>query len=464
MEEWQHNVAELAEGNDNLIFAICYALAPVFVGPCGAESGGLHGFGRSTRGKTIWLIVAGSVWGGGQGKQTYHVQWRATSNGIEGIAVRHSGVLLSLDDISQAQPKEVANVVYMLGNDQGKQRANKEGSARKVAEWQLLWLSTGEKSIADTIAEGQTKSTGGQQVRCIDLRITDGEFGVFDNIHEFPSPREFADKLKTAAKTYYGTAGRHFVETVAPYLEKHAKTVRNRVQAFVEDNCPDGADDQIRRVAAHFGLGYAVGRLACELDTLPWDPEIVETVFIAKFEKWLKQRGSTGATEDDAGILALRTYLDAHRFDRFDTPWEVENKLAIIQEVGDTTGAPILKKDLLGSVSGEAIKTKTNPKADKAADALTVDSLFRQQPRIYDLAGYRKRVNGDDWEFYITRTAWTKITAGYNSEELCQTLVDKGYLLGVKKGHFTRQMRVPNVAGRDRYYHISHTFFDADDD
>jgi putative DNA primase/helicase len=63
--EWQHNIARFAVGNSRLALAISTAFAACLVGPCGAESGGIHFRGRSSIGKTTALNVAGSVWGGG---------------------------------------------------------------------------------------------------------------------------------------------------------------------------------------------------------------------------------------------------------------------------------------------------------------------------------------------------------------------------------------------------------------
>lgn len=50
----------------------------------------------------------------------------------------------------------------MLANGQGKARANKEGNAKAIREWRLSFLSTGELTLADKIAEdGQGQAMAG---------------------------------------------------------------------------------------------------------------------------------------------------------------------------------------------------------------------------------------------------------------------------------------------------------------
>jgi len=48
LEDWQTNVAKYAEGNSRLSLAISTAFAAALVGPCGAESGGIHLRGKSS--------------------------------------------------------------------------------------------------------------------------------------------------------------------------------------------------------------------------------------------------------------------------------------------------------------------------------------------------------------------------------------------------------------------------------
>ena len=89
-------------------------------------------------------------------------------------------------------------MAYMLGNGLGKSRASRDASLRKPASWRLLFLSTGEISLAEKMAEDarNRRQTAGQQVRIIDLPSDTGNHGLFDNLHGFESAARLADHLR----------------------------------------------------------------------------------------------------------------------------------------------------------------------------------------------------------------------------------------------------------------------------
>ncbi len=120
---WQEGTAALAVGNPLLVLALCAAFAGPVLARVNMESGGLHLIGDSSTGKTTALEAACSVWGG----PSYRRSWRTTSNGLEGAAALFNDSLLALDEISECDPRAVGEVVYMLGNGRGKQRAGRTG-------------------------------------------------------------------------------------------------------------------------------------------------------------------------------------------------------------------------------------------------------------------------------------------------------------------------------------------------
>jgi uncharacterized protein (DUF927 family) len=60
--------------------------------------------------------------------------WRATSNGLEGVAALHCDSLLCLDEMGQVDSREGGHIAYMLANGVGKTRATRTGEARPAAE------------------------------------------------------------------------------------------------------------------------------------------------------------------------------------------------------------------------------------------------------------------------------------------------------------------------------------------
>src|ERR1035437_3637489 len=167
LEQWIENIGRLCIGNSRLIFAVALAFAGFLLRIIEQESGGFHFQGLSSIGKTTLLRVAGSVLGGGE--KGFIRSWRATSNGLEAVAALHNDSLLCLDELGQVAPEEAGRVAYMLANGQGKVRMTKETRVRPAMEWRLVFLSTGETSLADHMMTVNRQVHAGQEVRIISM-------------------------------------------------------------------------------------------------------------------------------------------------------------------------------------------------------------------------------------------------------------------------------------------------------
>jgi putative DNA primase/helicase len=314
LADWKSTVAAAAIGNSRLILAISTALAPPLLGLCGFEPGGVHLRGQSSTGKTTSLRVAASVWGGPP--KEYIKAWRATSNGLEGVAAAHCDSLLILDELSQVSPKEAGEIAYMLANGAGKARANREGGTRAIAQWRLLFLSSGELSLAEKVAEdGRGKrATAGQQVRIIDVPSDAGPDGVFESLHG-KTGQEFADYLSAVVAENYGTAAPLFIEKVRGQ-EGIAKTLVEQIHADFLKGIGE-VHGQVARVAHRFAIAAAAGELGIRFDILPWpdgaDIEGVGKCFTAWFQAW----GGPGAIELRRGVEQVRLFFELHGDARF---------------------------------------------------------------------------------------------------------------------------------------------------
>ena len=149
----------------------------------GFESGLLHFWGISGKGKTTMLRVAVSSWGSGA-DGGYMQTWHTTANALEGTLASMSDTLLALDDIAQANSHEIGAVVYMIAGTVGKMRMRRDGSIRSPYKWRSLALSTGEDSIASLISEDQKskRPRAGQLVRALDIPAKRA-LGMFDKAH-----------------------------------------------------------------------------------------------------------------------------------------------------------------------------------------------------------------------------------------------------------------------------------------
>jgi putative DNA primase/helicase len=317
--QWQ-TMAALCEENPVLMVSICVSLAGPLLAKVHRDSGGIHWVGDSSIGKTTALIVGASVWGGDDFKRT----WRATSNGLEGAAALLSDTCLCLDEINEADPREVGSIIYSLGNGTGKTRATRIGSARQVHRWRLTLLSTGERSITAAMQEGGKQAKAGQLVRLLNIPAA-RKFGVFDELHDFTDGRELADHFKTECAKHYGHAGIKLIE----YIIQQGGGNFGGILAQIEQQYPC-QDGQAARAASRFALYAMAGELAIEAGILPWKRSAALDACKAMFEQWLQMRGN-GATEHKQILQNVSDYIlkygdikftdkDAQTIDRDDKP------------------------------------------------------------------------------------------------------------------------------------------------
>ena len=210
VEEWREKVADICQNNSLLTFSLCVALAPILLRYFPEINTTIfHLVGRSSIGKTTALKVAASVWGH---PKRYIKQWRATGNAQEGIAEKHNDSLLLLDEIGQANDKDIQQTVYMIGNEKGKARMTVDAALRKAKSWRLLCLSSGEVGISEKIEATGERVHGGVLVRCIDIEAQSSKgIGIFEDLRGCNNGNEFSTTLTERTSKYYGTAAKFFI-------------------------------------------------------------------------------------------------------------------------------------------------------------------------------------------------------------------------------------------------------------
>jgi uncharacterized protein (DUF927 family) len=410
LEDWQGNVAQLTAGNSRLVFALSAAFAASLVGVADAESGGFHLRGSSSIGKTTALVIAGSAWGGG-GVKGYVRQWRATDNGLEAVAQAHCDALLCLDELSQIDGRAAGAAAYMLANEAGKSRAKRTGEGRSPAEWRVLFLSSGEMSLADKAAEDGRKLAAGQRVRVIDLPADAGAgLGLFENLHGFDNADAFAQRLKENASKFYGVAAIEFLAKVAAGRDDAREAVKRFKEEFVSENCPTGADGQVSRAAERFGLVAGAGELATTLHIVPWEPGEATKAAAVCFRAWLDQRGGIEPAEVTDAIAQVRQFIEMHGESRF-TPWST---------------------------------------CSEANDRPTINR-----------AGFRK--TGDDGvEYFVLPEVWrSEVCKGHDAGAVARALAERDMLRTDKDGKPQYSVRLPGFPKTVRCYVLTSALFEG---
>ena len=312
LENWQQ-IPKLCAGNSRLVFALSMSFASILLTPLGIESGGVHFQGTSSLGKTTILRVAATPWGG----KDYVLTWRATTNGLEGIAMNHNDTLLCLDELGQSDPDKVGEATYMLANGSKKVRSDASGDSKPTAKWRILYLSSGETNLAGHLMQAGKKTRAGQEVRILDIPADTGKYGAFENLHHYPTGDAFANALNLLTTQFYGTAAIHFIEQLIANKSEYLKLTKEKMQQFERECFPPKASGQVARVLNRFAIIAAAGELATKMGITGWqDGEAFQGVKSC-FEAWLLTRGSIGLLEREQIKAHIRRFFELNGESRF---------------------------------------------------------------------------------------------------------------------------------------------------
>lgn len=332
LEGWRELIAAPAVGNPVLVLALCTAFAGPVLARCNAESGGVHLVGGTSSGKSTSIEAARSVWGGPGFKRS----WRTTANGLEGVAALFNDCLLALDEISECEPREVGGIVYSLGNGKGKQRAGRTGSARQVKSWRCSVLSSGEKTVETTMAEGGHRIKAGQSVRLLDVPVSRAH-GSFDTLHSHASGQALSDSIKRAANQHFGHAGRAFLERLA-WDNTDLCEALEEMRGLPEFKPDEEATGQVQRAANRFALLALAGELATAYGVTGWQAGEAIAAAGEGFKAWLSLRTNPKKSPEHLQIVArVGEFIERHgdsRFSDADNPLPPERAAMIRDRAG----------------------------------------------------------------------------------------------------------------------------------
>lgn len=402
LEDWRNNIARYCVGNSRLIFGVSAAFAACLLPLADEPAGGFHFQGTGGQGKSTALYVAGSVWGSGARHSGFIDTWRATANGLESLAESRNHALLCLDEISQANPHEVGEIIYALANGFGKSRMNKSLFASRQKEWQLLFLSTGEKTLETILQSVGKRLHSGQERRFVEVKADGGQnMGLFETLHEQDSPANLAKLLGEQSRQFYGTAARAFIQFVADQRDEVTETVKKWRKHWF-DQIPKSTDGAVFSVVSRFALVAAAGELATIWGLTGWPEHTAWKVADRVFNEWLGERGTLGGLDARRGGQKVVSFLIQHGNTRFQS---VHNS----------------------------------------------DGLSRVQNRV-GFVDYTQEKNA---VYYVLQQEFEReLCAGFDHKAVAKWLHEHGHLLaGNEKGRLTAKHTLPEI-GRQRVYAI----------
>ncbi|AOX99923.1 hypothetical protein BJP62_05290 [Jeongeupia sp. USM3] len=331
LEGWQDGVGRFAVGNPLLALTLSAALAGPLMAFFGMDSGGFHLAGPSKNGKSVACRAAASVFGA---PPRYEKSWQTTASGAEAQLEAHNDLPLILDEIGRAKASDVAAVVYMLSQGQGKSRSRADGGLRAMTRWRCFVLSNGEHSVADYLKMHGVPVNAGQLARLLHVSA-ERSHGAFDDLHGFADHPALCSAIAKAADQHHGVVGLAWLEQLAGLDHDLLRQQLAKAQsAFAASFVPSGASGQARHAANYFALAAFAGETATAAGLTGWPAQTAWQAAGLLYTAWLKQRGGAGNEEDRQILRQVRLFFEQHGEARF-TRWDRED--AVIDEHGPKT-------------------------------------------------------------------------------------------------------------------------------
>jgi uncharacterized protein (DUF927 family) len=426
LSAWQQGVAAPAVGNDRFVVFLSASFSGPLLDVMSEPSGGIHLNGLSRTGKSTVSMGAASVWGAPTAKAQLR-SWRATANGIEAAAAESSDTICVLEEMGQADAREVGDIVYLVCNEAGKQRASRTGTARARQSWRVVLLSTGEITLAMKMAEANRQITAGLEVRLVSLNADGGAgMGVVQHLHGRPNAAVFTDEIRAAALPNHGHAGRAFLAKLVEDRAADPVALRGALEelraAFLREHLPEGATGQVISVAKRFAFYAAAGELAREYGVLPWPEGEAMRAAGACLAVWLEERGGAGPAEIDAAMAQVRAFFETN---------------------------------------GESRFTKVTSATAKEASAAL------DEPRTISRAGFRRRVPDESggWEYLVLPQAWkAEICKGLDAKKTADLLIERELM--IKPSDYPRHradLITITGEGKRRVYRVSGKILEGGD-
>lgn len=314
-EEWKLMV-EVTRDNILQTFALCLSLSGPLLALSNTENGGVHLYGISSRGKTLTLQLAVTVYGNGAtpgmgtGAPSLVLSWDATNNALEIMAAAGNSTILAVDEVGQRVTGPVP--LYGISGGQNKARATGGGNLRDQQTWSLPILSTGEIPMSAHIeSHGRGPVKLGQVTRVLDLP-TDGLMTIGNS--------QTAENLKRDCGRFFGTAGPAFVRKILNHYGDEpvalGAAIETGVDLLRDQLCAEAVAEGRTLQPHHYRAMRRVALAAfagCEAaeDILPHTKDEVMAVMRAVRDIWLD--GQTFESEESRAVENVRDYVQRFR-------------------------------------------------------------------------------------------------------------------------------------------------------
>lgn len=293
----------------------------------------VHLFGNSTVGKST-LLMAYLSFLGLPTDSGLRLGWNVTRNGPEARARQFQDLGAPFDDSSQLEVDLINEVIYLLANGKGKQRAGKTGKALPGANFNTVVGSNGEGPLRTST------SRTGTTVRVIDIALS-----------PFFGSKVSVDEIETFSKVISENYGFGFPEYIQEILklvnnEKSLIELKEEYEAIKSQLSSKSENKYLLRMVPYFSIGYLALRvLGYSIPELSVDEDkTMEAVLLV-----IKDQEERLSEQNDVDARALKYVIEF--FIRF-------NKSGVVESNHEVWGKVVKRNDKRTSPGMAIIATK----------------------------------------------------------------------------------------------------------
>lgn len=318
---------------------------------------------------------------------------------------------IMLDEIGQADPREIGDLIYMIFNEAGRMRGTARLTARALPRWQLILLSSGERSLQQMMQDAGKTPMAGQELRLLHISAEAGDgCGILNGLADSDARSALIRKVNAAVSRHHGHPIRAFLdrltrsETLAT-----APDAASHLAQIVDAMTRGSASDEVKRAALRFAMvGYA-GELAAEWKITGWAPGRARSAAETLFRRWQATWGTASRHDETVFLERLEVWLSGNRPGHF-------------AEIDPVT------LNLL-------------PAADRAITSMR--PFFG-----YVTAG------SEGWRYYLNAAGWQDLIKGVSRDLAIETLLAAGRLEKDSRGAKGKLVRVGDRSSPGRHYII----------
>jgi putative DNA primase/helicase len=322
-----------------------------------------------------------------------------------------------------------------MADGAGKNRSQAKGGLRAKPSWALLYLSSGELTLAQHMEAAGEKQKAGQEVRLIPVPTEVKDGSALETFHEFNTGHEISSWVQGRAAKYYGTAGRAWLEHLVANTDTLSIDLRQRMDSIEAQLVPDGASGQVKRGVRRFALIAAAGEMATAAGLTGWEEHDATWAAQTCLDAWIASRGGAGNSELASILRQVRTFFEAHGDARFPY-WH---------RIGDDHASKTINRAGLRrvfNVDGTPYKDIGN----KAVD-VPLGSVYEEGGTVI---------------YYVLPEVFLgEVCKGIDIKAACELLKSSGCLLATEPGRYNVSTKLPGI-GKVRCYCITDAIHSID--